>query len=163
MNFPQLANNIQLTHDLLQNNAMRAINQNITARNWLVGYWIVEFEQKGEDRAKYGDKLLVSLAKAIQIKGMGKSMLNLCRLFYKAYPGIGLEVAKYLLVNHDQQIIQSLIGKSQIHENENDIFFRTRLKNLMKRNSFTVRHGGNGRELVCIQVFAPTACQGKIC
>ena len=52
MNFPQLANNIQQTHDLLQNNAVRAINQNITARNWLVGYWIVEFEQNGEDRAK---------------------------------------------------------------------------------------------------------------
>ena len=125
MDFPQLANNIQLTHNLLQNNAMRAINQNITARNWLVGYWIVEFEQNGEDRAKYGDKLLVSLAMTIQIKGMGKSMLNLCRLFYKTYPGIGLEVARYLLVNHDQQIIQSLIGKSQISENENDIIFQS--------------------------------------
>jgi len=81
MDFPQLTSNIMVAHSALQNNAMRAINQNITARNWLVGYWIVEFEQNGEDRAKYGDKLLVSLAKAIQIKGMGKSMLNSCRLF----------------------------------------------------------------------------------
>jgi len=23
--------------------------------NWLVGYYIVEFEQQGEDRAKYGE------------------------------------------------------------------------------------------------------------
>jgi len=45
MNFPQLSNNIQMTHDLLQNNAMRVVNQNITARNWFVDYWIVEFEQ----------------------------------------------------------------------------------------------------------------------
>jgi len=34
---------------LLQNNAVRAVNQNITARNWLVGYWIVEFEQNGKE------------------------------------------------------------------------------------------------------------------
>ena len=35
MNFPQLANNIRFTHEILQNNAFRAINQNITVRNWL--------------------------------------------------------------------------------------------------------------------------------
>ena len=95
MNFPQLSNNIQMTHDLLQNNAMRAVNQNITARNWLVGYWIVEFEQNGEDRAKYGDKLLSELAKAIHIKGMGRSMLNLCRKLYLIYPDLGNEIGKF--------------------------------------------------------------------
>jgi predicted nuclease of restriction endonuclease-like (RecB) superfamily len=125
MDFPQLTSNILVTHNVLQSNAMRAINQNITARNWLVGYWIVEYEQQGEDRAKYGDNLLLSLANAIQIKGLGKSMLNLCRSFYKVYPGVGLEVVKYLLINHDQQIIQSLIGKSQIVENENDRIFQS--------------------------------------
>lgn len=120
MDFPQLTSNILVTHNALQNNAMRAINQNITARNWLVGYWIVEFEQNGEDRAKYGERLLSELANATKIKGMGKSMLNLCRLFYKIYPGVGLEVVKYLLVNRNQEIIQSLIGKFQITENEDD-------------------------------------------
>lgn len=49
MVFPQLASNIQSAHNALQQNAMRAINQNITTRNWLVGYWIVEFEQNGID------------------------------------------------------------------------------------------------------------------
>lgn len=58
MRFPQLTNNIKFTHEILQNNTIRAINQNITVRNWLIGLWIVEFEQNGEDRAKYGDKLL---------------------------------------------------------------------------------------------------------
>ena len=96
MDFPQLALNIQTAHNVLQQNAMRAINQNITARNWLVGYWIVEFEQQGEDRAKYGEKLLSTLAKTIKIKGLGVVMLNLCRKFYKAYPELGVEVGKYL-------------------------------------------------------------------
>lgn len=44
MNFPQLTSNIQKAHSALQQNAMRAVNQSITVRNWLVGYWIVEFE-----------------------------------------------------------------------------------------------------------------------
>ena len=136
MNFPQLSNNIQLTHNLLQNNAMRAINQNITARNWLVGYWIVEFEQNGEDRAKYGDKLLSELAKTTRIKGMGKSMLNLCRLFYKKYPGVGLEVVKYLLANRNQEIIQSLIGKFQNIDNQKDEIFQSVSEKLMPINQY---------------------------
>ena len=117
MNFLQLATNIQTAHSVLQQNTVRAINQNVTARNWLVGYWIVEFEQNGEDRAKYGDKLLTELAKSIRIKGLGRSMLNLCRLFYKVYPEIGKEIAKYLLANNNQQIIQSLSGLLQSSNN----------------------------------------------
>ena len=120
-----MANNIQLTHDLLQNNAMRAINQNITARNWLVGYWIVEFEQNGEDRAKYGDKLLISLAKAIQIKGMGKSMLNLCRLFYKAYPELKREIGKHLLSINSDSIFQTVSGLLQQIDNQDNIIFQS--------------------------------------
>ena len=145
MDFPQLASNIQSAHNALQQNAMRAINQNITTRNWLVGYWIVEFEQQGEDRAKYGEKLLSTLAKTIKIKGLGKSTLNLCRLFYQDYPELGIEIGKYLFSQPNQQIFQSLIGKLQITDNQFDENFQTvsgklshdkifswRLKNLKK-------------------------------
>ena len=90
MNFPQLANNIRFTHEILQNNAFRAINQNITVRNWLVGFWIVEFEQNGEDRAKYGDKLLDTISKTISVKGLGVTTLSQCRKFYLTYPTIGI-------------------------------------------------------------------------
>lgn len=125
MDFPQLTSNILVTHNALQNNAMRAINQNITARNWLVGYWIVEFEQNGEDRAKYGDQLLVSLAKAIQIKGMGKSMLNSCRLFYKAYPELEWVIGKYLLSINNVIIFQTLSGKLQQCEYQGNGIFQS--------------------------------------
>jgi len=125
MDFPQLTSNILVTHNALQNNAMRAINQNITARNWLVGYWIVEFEQNGEDRAKYGEKLLSELAKAIKVRGLGTVMLNLCRKFYKTYPTLSTEIGKFLISRGDSQIIQSLIEIFQITENENDIIFQS--------------------------------------
>lgn len=125
MDFPQLTSNILVAHNALQNNAMRAINQNITARNWLVGYWIVEFEQNGEDRAKYGEKLLSELAKAIKVRGLGTVMLNLCRKFYKTYPTLSTEIGKFLISRGDSQIIQSLIEKFQITENENDRIFQS--------------------------------------
>lgn len=125
MNFPQLASNIRAAHSALQQNAMLAVNQNVTARNWLVGLWIVEFEQNGEDRAKYGEKLLSSLAKAIEIKGLGKSMLNVCRQFYKVYPELGVEIGKYLFAQPEKQMVQPLIENLQILESEQNIKIQT--------------------------------------
>ena len=58
MNFEQLAAIIENTHQQLQQNAVKAVNQFQTIRNWLVGFYIVEFEQNGEDRAQYGEQLL---------------------------------------------------------------------------------------------------------
>ncbi|MDD2636004.1 MAG: hypothetical protein PHW82_10950 [Bacteroidales bacterium] len=58
MDFNNLVNNIQGTHNYLQAVAVKAINTPMTVRNWLFGYYIVEFEQNGEDRATYGENLL---------------------------------------------------------------------------------------------------------
>lgn len=62
MNFESLVGQINQVHDVMQAQAAHAINLTLTARNWLVGHYIVEFEQNGEDRAKYGEKLLNRLA-----------------------------------------------------------------------------------------------------
>ena len=118
MDFPQLTSNIQIAHNALQQNAMRAINQCITARNWLVGYWIVEFEQNGEDRAKYGEKLLPKLAKALKIRGLGTTVLSLCRKFYLIYPQLGMEVSNYLQVSRSNQFFQATTEKLQIIDNK---------------------------------------------
>ncbi len=64
------------------------MNKHLTIRNWLVGFYIVEFEQKGEDRAKYGDRLLEDLAKEIKIKGFSETNLIINRKFYNLYPQI---------------------------------------------------------------------------
>ncbi len=138
MNFPQLTNNIQQTHNLLQNNAMRAVNQNITARNWLVGYWIVEFEQNGEDRAKYGESLLSELAKAIHIRGMGATMLSQCRRFYMIYPQIGIEVELFLRKPQNLPIFQTLSEKLQNAENYNDTIFQTASEKSTEENIYQI-------------------------
>lgn len=88
MNFDLLLNTIQQTHSVFQQNAVKAVNVSLTLRNWLIGYYIVEFEQDGEDRAKYGTNLLKRLALDLQIKGLVAAELSRCRQFYFCYPQI---------------------------------------------------------------------------
>ncbi|MDR2841143.1 MAG: PDDEXK nuclease domain-containing protein [Paludibacter sp.] len=90
-NFDKLIDNVYQTHYLLQENAQRSVNQNLTIRNWIIGNYIVEFEQNGEDRAQYGTKLLENMAKKIKakgIKGLDLRTLRSCRTFYMVYPQI---------------------------------------------------------------------------
>ena len=56
--FSDLASIIQTTHDAARTSAVKAINRMPTMRNWLIGYYIVEFEQHGKDRTEYGALLL---------------------------------------------------------------------------------------------------------
>ena len=69
-NFEALIDNVYQTHCVLQENAAKSVNYNLTVRNWLTGCYIVEFEQNGEDRAKYGTGLLEEMAKRIKAKGV---------------------------------------------------------------------------------------------
>ena len=96
MNFESLVGHINQVQDVLQAQAAHAVNLSLTARNWLVGYYIVEFEQHGEDRAKYGDKLLNRLAQSINKKGFSPRRLREYRQFYLVYPVLGVEVEKYI-------------------------------------------------------------------
>lgn len=88
MNFEKLVTRIQQTNDFLQQNAVKAVNTHLTFRNWLTGFYIVEFEQNGSDRAEYGTKLLETIAKNISIKGLTAPELSRCRQFYNTYPQI---------------------------------------------------------------------------
>ena len=100
MNYESLVGRINLIQDALQAQAAHAVNLSLTARNWLVGYYIVEFEQHGEDRAKYGEKLINRLAESINRKGFEPRRLREYRQIYIVYPLLGIEVAKYIQSNH---------------------------------------------------------------
>jgi predicted nuclease of restriction endonuclease-like (RecB) superfamily len=88
MNFVGLVSVIEQTHRHFQQQAVKAVNVSLTIRNWLVGCYIVEFEQHGEDRASYGVALLDRLATEIKIKGLVSAELSRCRQFYFCYPQI---------------------------------------------------------------------------
>lgn len=72
----------------MQQNAVKAVNIHLTLRNWLIGFYIVEFEQNGSDRAQYRSKLLENVARSINIKGLSAPELSRCRQFYHTYPQI---------------------------------------------------------------------------
>lgn len=84
--FGDLTSIIQTTHDAALSSAVKAINRMQTMRNWLIGYYIVEYEQNGKDRAEYGAKLLKKLEERVNRKGISITLLKNSRSFYLYYP-----------------------------------------------------------------------------
>ena len=96
MNFESLVQNINAVHETLQAQAAHAVNLALTARNWLIGYYIVEFEQHGEDRAAYGEYLLKNLGERIKGKGMNERRFRDFRTLYQAFPQLAGPIIEYL-------------------------------------------------------------------
>ena len=113
MNFESLVGHINHVQDALQAQAAHAVNLSLTARNWLVGYYIVEYEQHGEDRAKYGEKLLKNLAQRLNRRGLGERRLYEYRLTYQVYPQLGGVVAEYVVKNGQDEILRLTTAKSE--------------------------------------------------
>lgn len=87
--FNDLSESIIQTHLSAQATAIKAVNQMATLRNWLIGCYIVEYEQKGRDRARYGDRLLKRLEERVNTKGLNLTLFKVSRNFYLKYPQIG--------------------------------------------------------------------------
>jgi predicted nuclease of restriction endonuclease-like (RecB) superfamily len=130
MNFNKLVSVIESVNTTLRRNAVQAVNQALTIRNWLIGAYIVEYEQQGEDRAKYGDQLLEKLAKELRkrgFKGLSKSFLYTYKSFYLMYPQISMTLSSKLQrldFIDKSRIFQTVSGKLQLPEfiDKNQIF-----------------------------------------
>jgi len=119
MNFDNLILDIEQTHSILQKNTISLININLTVRNWLIGYYIVEFEQNGNDRATYGEHLLEKLAEKLKhIKGLTISELSRFRILYQNYSYFIGTVSQYLNYNTDFKDFKILGTASQESEIE---------------------------------------------
>jgi len=69
--------------------AVRYVNTALVTTYWLIGRRIVEYEQKGKERAEYGEVLLERLARDLTSKfgkGFGSENLRLMRQFFITYP-----------------------------------------------------------------------------
>ena len=65
--------------------AARSVNALMTASYWEIGRRIVEFEQDGQERAAYGEALLLRLAEDLSARfGSGFSRRNLQQMREKA-------------------------------------------------------------------------------
>ena len=90
--FENLATTFQVTQDALLRHSARAVDSALVVRNWLFGWYLVEFENASASRADlYGKELINKLAKRLKEKGLrGVSPTNLrkFREFFQAYPEI---------------------------------------------------------------------------
>lgn len=89
--FDALASAIGQAHSALALRALRAVNQGLTQRNWLIGAYIHGYEQAGADRAAYGEHLLDRLAGRLRDEGLPRvdaRELRRYRAFYLSYPQI---------------------------------------------------------------------------
>lgn len=125
-NYESLVKHIQNIDNALRQDVHVVINRNVTTKAWLTGYYIIEYEQNGSDRAKYGDHLLQNLSKSLGGKSYSATNLRSYRLFYMLYPELRPIIARYLFErfgNEDterggltflpNQIQQSLTAKLQ--------------------------------------------------
>ncbi|PRY22723.1 putative nuclease of restriction endonuclease-like (RecB) superfamily [Spirosoma oryzae] len=116
MQFSDLITTLGGLHQRLSQQAARQTDQLLTLRNYLFGFYIVEFEQHGTDRATYGEQLLKRLATELRshaIKGVSDRSLRQYRQFYLAYPQIWQTAsAKFNLPDFEQtRSIQTTGGK----------------------------------------------------
>ena len=104
--------------------ANRQVNYAYTLRNWLIGMYLFEFEQKGLERAEYGESLYRNIAKSLKekkVKGMSFTSLHTFKKFFQVYPTIVQLLPEQLLSsnNHSFGIVQSLTEQFTKDNNTN--------------------------------------------
>lgn len=89
--FETLSRSIETTNSYFLQQAQKQVNTALTLRNWLIGFYIFEYEQSGKDRATYGTGLYKALADRLLkngLKSIRERHLYLCKDLYLAYPQI---------------------------------------------------------------------------
>ena len=143
MKFEQLIKAIEnIQHEMLKRTGVQ-VNTNLSIRNWMVGLYIVRYEQHGEDRANYGDRLFDELStrlKKSRLKGLSATNLRLCRQFYKVYPQMGQITSRLLQEGNivlPKQIHQSLTDELKISISHKEKSSSPDIEILLKHLSFT--------------------------
>jgi len=107
-------------------NVAKTINTILVETYWKIGKQIVEYEQRGKERANYGEKLLKKLSKDLTNKfgrGFSRSNLQYMRLLYLKYPKCQTLSGKlswshyFELLNVSDDLARSFYEKQCIKEN----------------------------------------------
>jgi len=91
LDFAALVLAIQRVHEESAAAVSRVVNTTVTLRNWIIGAYIVEYEMRGADRAKYGEKLLDRLSERLtgnHVPSCERRRLYVYRQFFQTYPQI---------------------------------------------------------------------------
>ena len=116
LSFNNLFDTVSSLDKAFADNTAKAINRNITARNWLIGYYIVNYEQNGSDRAKYGAKTLQTLAERLNSRSLSYRNLKLYRQFFQEFPSLAQPICDYVIQEFGNE--QNTIGQSTVAQLE---------------------------------------------
>ena len=116
--FEGLVEHLEYIHKITSTNAKSAGNQLLTLRNWVIGYYIVEYEQNGNDKAIYGDNLLRELGNKLNQLNLSEKTLYSYRKFYLVYPQIFSTVSRKLQSLGLQEEIKQLTLDSPVKEDK---------------------------------------------
>ena len=86
--FENLVELCRRTHEETRRSASHAVDRSLVVRNYLFGWYIVEYEQHGADRAKYGAQTLRTLSSVLKARigrGFSVDALERMRRFYLLY------------------------------------------------------------------------------
>ena len=138
-NFDHLVSSIDRLHDSMRQAAVGSVNRMLTFRNWLTGRYIVEYEQKGRDRAEYGANLISRLAQRLRARrGFSERNLELFREFYQIYPQISqLITAELPAIGIPEEILQLPTAKLQINKDKEVMNISPKVEKLIRHFSFT--------------------------
>ena len=123
MELDHLIDILDQVHQRTQRLAEQKVNQSLTFRNWLYGYYLREHEYAGEHRSAYGDEQLDVIAKNLStkgVKGMSRSALYRFMQFYDYYPHLFEALAQRLQWNPEDQkeIVATLSRQLKSAENQ---------------------------------------------
>jgi predicted nuclease of restriction endonuclease-like (RecB) superfamily len=137
MNLPHLIESISQATDYFQREAVRQVNSHLTLRNWVIGLYLFEYEQKGQDRAQYGERLYQEIAKRLKHrKGMSKTQLYRFKDFYLTYPQIFPTVSGKLQIIDSQYFTTYLPHPSTLTKQDSNLPFND-AQSLIERLSFS--------------------------
>jgi hypothetical protein len=106
--YKELIGYISTAYSQGQQKAVQAVNSSLLDTYWTIGQFIVEYEQGGAEKAKYGKSLINNLAidlSKIHGKGFSRSNLIYMRLLYLEYP-IGEKPSHLLSWSHYVELLK---------------------------------------------------------
>jgi predicted nuclease of restriction endonuclease-like (RecB) superfamily len=117
----------------MRRQAGRAVNAALVVRNWLIGFYIVEYEQHGADHAQYGAATLRHLSALLKERvgrGFSVDSLEQMRRFYINYqdlarienhkelpPTVGKEISETLSRNSEEAFQGPLLDVTLLESN----------------------------------------------
>ena len=115
LNFENLSETLLNLNKVFEEDTAKAINRNITARNWLTGFYIVHYEQNGKDRAEYGEKIIRKLAERLNKKSLSYRNLQLYKQFYLEFKILEKPIKDFVLNDFRTEENLSLNANLSLH------------------------------------------------